>query len=168
MKFKIKDETRIMLISSLLVLSLIGIFFMSFIDYHQGYNLFQIGNPLIDEDWILTILSLIGVIISLKYIFSLFKEKFDHKKEKRKKKLANQIKMKGTYITLISLFFLMALIAFIDFLKGKPFLDGIILNPLFYKGEDIVIMFLSLIGVVKFTINYVKIRKKINGKKKRS
>jgi len=69
-----KKITLDRIVSILLFFSAMVLFFMSFVDYHAGLGMFQLSNPLVDEDWILTLFSLVCLVISLKYVASSLKK----------------------------------------------------------------------------------------------
>ncbi|MBR9705793.1 hypothetical protein GOV14_02040 [Candidatus Pacearchaeota archaeon] len=152
--------------AAFLFISTIGLIIISFIDYHQGLKVFQFGNPIIDEDWIFTILALIGFIISLRYVLSIFK-KLDLQKKSLKERIAEKIKTEHIFLGIICLYILMLIIAFFDFERGKPVLEGFIFDPVLYKDEDIFIALLSLFGIIKFSIDYFKLKKEISNEKQK-
>ena len=154
-----KEETKARIVAVFLFLSIVGILIMSFIDYHEGLQIFQLGNPFIDEDWILTITSIIVLVISLKNISSIM-GKLDTRRKSEKEKISELVKKSRFYILLMGLYLLMVVIAFIDFKEGIPILKKHFIDAQLRKDEDTVIAIISLISFMKFFIDYKRLVRK--------
>ncbi len=132
---------------------------MSFIDYHEGLQIFQLGNPFIDEDWILTITSIIVLVISLKKMSSIF-GKLDTRRKSEEEEISELAKEGHFYILLMGLYLLMAVIAFIDLKEGVPILKKHFIDTQLRKDEDTAIAIISLISFMKFFLDYKRLVRK--------
>ena len=160
-----KEETKARIVAVFLFLSIVSILIMSFIDYHEGLQVFQLGNPFIDEDWILTITSIIVLVISLKNISSIF-GKLDTRRKGEEEKISELAKKGHFYILLMGLYLLMAVIAFIDLKEGVPILKKHFIDTQLRKDEDTAIAIISLISFMKFFLDYKRLVRKTTKTKK--
>ncbi len=154
-----KEETKARIVAVFLFLSIVSILIMSFIDYHEGLQIFQLGNPFIDEDWILTITSIIVLVISLKNL-SFILGKLDMRRKGEEEKISELAKEGHFYILLMGLYLLMAVIAFIDLKEGVPILKKHFIDTQLRKDEDTAIAIISLISFMKFFLDYKRLVRK--------
>ena len=160
------EVTKARITAVLLFVSIVGIFIMSFIDFHEGLQIFQLGNPFIDEDWILTITSIIVLVISINNVSSIM-GRLDTRRKTYNERFDEQHKRSHFYLWLMGLYLLMATISFIDFKAGAAVLKKHFIDSQLRKDEDAAIAVISLISFVKFYIDYKKAMKKMSAIRKK-
>lgn len=143
---KFHELQAIYIKSIITILITISILAVALFDMRQGKIFYS--NPFLDKDWILVVIAFVLFALNIDYMNVVF-----YNFTRKTKKVYMKIRPEQYLILIIGLYIITICLVFFDFEHGGIYWRGLRLN---YSPEDLLIMVISIIGIIKFTLEFKK------------